>query len=70
MLFKMKPAAAYSISDDDLCVTCARCAYNPGMSSVCNDNWPAMVDSHGYVQECESFQSIALGTTNLVELDL
>lgn len=48
-------AASKSISDDDLCGSCAVCNYNPGESSSCSRNWPGLEDADGYVQTCEEF---------------
>lgn len=45
-----------SISDDDLCATCAHCQYRPGEYSGCTKNWPGKEDADGYVQQCTEFE--------------
>ena len=46
-----------SISDDDLCATCAKCSYQPGAMSGCEAGWPGLEDADGYVQQCASMVS-------------
>ncbi len=48
-------AAPRSISDDDLCSTCARCDYRPGDTSRCAEGWPTSSDASEYVLQCPSF---------------
>ena len=62
-----------SISDDDLCASCALLAYCPGENSVCRKvageydaDWPAEFDEDGYAVECDQFIDIADGGTNWV----
>lgn len=54
--------ASLSISDDDLCASCAFLAYQPGQRSLCRkasdgnsrDDWPADFDEDGYAVSCDS----------------
>lgn len=41
-----------SISDDDLCASCAHCKYRPGDMRSCDQNWPGLENSDGYVIHC------------------
>lgn len=46
------PGGLKSISDDDLCATCAHCQYQPGEQSGCTRNWPGQQDADGYISSC------------------
>ena len=46
-----------SISDDDLCSSCANCDYKPGELSSCFKNWPGSEDADGYVQTCKEWSN-------------
>lgn len=46
------PGGLKSISDDDLCATCAHCRYQPGEQSGCTQNWPGQQDADGYISSC------------------
>jgi hypothetical protein len=48
-----------SISDDDLCSTCAWCDYRPGDRSTCSLGWPATFDADGYAVECPEFEGVS-----------
>lgn len=48
-----------SISDDDLCSTCARCSYNPGELSACSVDFPAIRDADGYITKCGQYLQAA-----------
>lgn len=60
LLCSLTPIAAnytgLSISDDDLCASCAHCDYRPGEISQCDRDWPGLRDSNHYVQACRKFQ--------------
>lgn len=58
------------ISDDDLCATCKHCQYKPGELSSCDVSYPGLVDPDGYVQECDQFDDVALGTGECTPLSL
>ena len=45
-----------SISDDDLCSSCAFCAYQPGELSACEESWPTQEGPSEYVKECTAFR--------------
>lgn len=47
-----------SISDDDLCATCAHCVYLPGEISQCKLDWPGLRDRDQYVQVCRRYQPV------------
>lgn len=51
---------ARSISDDDLCSSCKRLAYCPGLLSLCREavmgEWPADFNGDGYAVACPSYQ--------------
>lgn len=49
-----------SISDDDLCAQCHDCTYRPGGMSSCNENWPGIEDSDGYIQTCKKYRRLDL----------
>lgn len=53
-----------SISDDDLCATCANLDYEPGSESRCRvaerlGRWPATFDADGYAQTCPDHDATA-----------
>lgn len=46
-----------SISDDDLCATCAKCIDHPrGDLSLCSEGWPTIINPDGYITECAQHQ--------------
>ena len=46
-----------SISDDDLCATCANCIDHPrGDLSICSKGWPTIINPDGYITECAQHQ--------------
>lgn len=55
-LHNMQAHVARSISDDDLCATCANCHYRPGELSTCCEGWPTIVNADGYITECDQHQ--------------
>ena len=50
-----------SISDDDLCATCRRCAYHPGDMSGCSEHFPGLFNRDGYVVECGEYLAVPMG---------
>ena len=48
----------HSISDDDLCSSCARCSYNSGELCSCSLGFPGNTDQDGYVVHCDDFEEI------------
>jgi hypothetical protein len=48
-----------SISDDDLCATCAHCSYRPGNLSGCSKDFPAVFADggprDGYAVSCDDY---------------
>ncbi|AVA38037.1 hypothetical protein C3Z06_30980 (plasmid) [Cupriavidus metallidurans] len=47
-----------SISDDDLCATCAHCTYRPGELSQCSKNWPT--EDADEVENCPAFEQLCV----------
>jgi|AntDeeMetagen681_2_1112603.scaffolds.fasta_scaffold23276_2 hypothetical protein len=66
--------ALLSISDDDLCATCALLAYCPGERSLCRqaangnsaEDWPAEFDEDGYADKCDRYIEINGSDDNVV----
>lgn len=59
-----------SISDDDLCSSCAFCLYRPGENSGCKkenaSGWPGETDPDGYIVKCLAFVRITRPDENVV----
>lgn len=55
-----------SIGDDDLCVTCRNCMYNPGSESKCKLDFPGKFNSEDQIVECESYENIKKQKQNLM----
>ena len=51
-----------SISDDDLCATCALCRYRPGDESDCAKDFPAEFNPDGYAVTCAAYVETAPGS--------
>lgn len=59
-----------SISDDDLCSSCAYLDYRPGEDSSClivedGQDWPGEVDDNSYVVGCDKFKKLPLMSLRL-----
>lgn len=53
-----------SISDDDLCATCANRVDQPDSDlSRCRAGWPTIINPDGYITECAQHQKPAPGPT-------
>lgn len=51
----MKNYNGLSISDDDLCATCKHLEYDPGNTSLCDEDFPAEFDADGYAVSCSEY---------------
>lgn len=65
--FQMPSTTIRSISDDDLCATCARCAYKPGELSSCALNFPGESSEDDYIDACSQFEPNAAGAAGAIE---
>lgn len=65
--FQMPSTTIRSISDDDICATCARCAYKPGELSSCALNFPGSLSEGDYIDGCAHYEASAAGTADSIE---
>ena len=59
-----------SISDDDLCSECFWLHYSPGELSTCTKNWPGILVTNGYVQECPEYKECEPGANWVEEIEI